>query len=327
MSHDSIVEYVNHLGRALKRMNGTDKALTESLETRMILTAVKRRIGAAKQRARAITPGEIRNACANVRGDAARTAAFRLITLVAFFGAFRLGQLLPRTPDDLRALDGTSRTMLLSDLTLDTSNRRVLVRVTRSKTNIFREKERIITLQGCPTDPTLCVASALESVILQRSGSPNIPLAHLHRDIATVDSFVHIIRTLVSPQQPTALEKGVITGHSFRRGFTRAALAAGFSLEQIMTHGDWSHPDSVLDSYAVGSLLPSIPLAHFLEPRAPLVHPAPSLNHITEGRQETFRTANPYAIASEFIRVSQPTDAHEMARQKRAREWEKANEQ
>jgi hypothetical protein len=35
-------------------------------------------------------------------------------------------------------------------------------------------------------------------------------------------------------------------------------MAVGFTIREIMIHGDWSHPDSVINCYAVGGVPPSI---------------------------------------------------------------------
>ncbi len=41
-----------------------------------------------------------------------------------------------------------------------------------------------------------------------------------------------------------------MTGHTFRQGFTKAALLGGYSLQAIMVHGDWNHEKPALNSYA-----------------------------------------------------------------------------
>jgi hypothetical protein len=121
----------------------------------------------------------------------------------------------------------------------------------------------------CSSDLGLCLRKALLDLLQFRRVHglrTDIPLCSLHEDLATFDQFVNVMQRLIPAKESSPFEKGHVTGHSFRRGFTKAALLAGFSIEAIMLHGDWSHPDSVVNSYAAGAVLPSIPMARHVGP-------------------------------------------------------------
>ena len=83
-------------------------------------------------------------------------------------------------------------------------------------------------------------------------------IGDLHPHLNTFERFVAAVQRLLPPKPATETEKGHVTGHSFRRGFTLEALRLGIPLERIMIHGDWSHEEPVLSAYAVGAVLPSV---------------------------------------------------------------------
>jgi integrase len=259
MAYQSIKDYVDHLGRSLRAIQKGPVAgpvITESIQTHWALLSTKRLLGDAKQRARAITMDEIRLVCTKVQGSESFTLAFRVIVLLAWFGAFRLGQLLPHSNSK------SVPTMRLADL-VQADDKAVYVTSHRSKTNVFNARTRTIRIGGS-TVKELCLATALEQLLAFRKRHrlpTDVSLAELDPGLATFEKLVKAMQALVRARDDTALEKGRITGHSFRRGFTKAALLAGYSLQAIMVHGDWNHVESVLNSYAVGAVLPSISLA------------------------------------------------------------------
>jgi hypothetical protein len=263
MRFESVRKYVEYVGRALRELHKAEKVVTDSMQTHWALQATKRLLGDTKQRARPITLAELRTACENIQGPEGLILAFRVIALTAWFGAMRLGQLLPTSAHQ------TAGTMLLSDLDFSEDGQAVLVSSSRSKTNVFRAKLRKVAISACDVDPRLCLKTALAQLLSFRRarGLPtNVPLSLLHAGVATFEKFVGLLQGLIPGKSATKFEKGHVTGHSFRRGFTKAALLAGFSIEQIMLHGDWSHPDSVTSSYAAGAVLPSIPMARHVGP-------------------------------------------------------------
>ncbi len=163
-----------------------------------------------------------------------------------------------------------------------------------------------------------------------------MPLYALHDRVATFDKFVNELQKLIPVRESTEYQKGHVTGHSFRRGFTKAALLAGFSLEQIMLHGDWSHPDSVLTAYAAGAVLPSIPMAYhtgkLLTGAGSFVSPVkfsansaaqPSVTAVPNARAVTMPavSVNPFAVVDgSGSGNSASPDPVWLA--KRARQWE-----
>ena len=95
-----------------RALHKRDVVVTDSLQTHWALQATKRILGDSQQRARPISLSEVRSACCNITGPEEFILAFRLIALVAWFAAMRLGQLLPQSASQHAA------TMLLSDLEL-----------------------------------------------------------------------------------------------------------------------------------------------------------------------------------------------------------------
>lgn len=327
MKFASIQKYVQYVGRALRTLHKTDSTVIESLQTHWALQATKRLLGETKQRARPITLEELKSACASVEGPLEFVLAFRVIALTAWFAALRLGQVLP-TSEAHRV-----HTMTLADLQLSEDGQAVIVSYDRSKTDVFRGKLRKIAISACISDKRLCLRTALIELLdyRRRQGLPlDAPLWGLHKDLASFNKFVDVMQSLIPARESTPFEKGHVTGHSFRRGFTKAALLAGFSIDQIMLHGDWSHPDSVTNSYASGTVLPSVPMARhvqrimtgassFVAPGGNRVAAAaPSPTTVTQGHCPatwTFSAGNPYA------HCHGPIDNSE-ALFRRARQWE-----
>ncbi len=316
MAYQSINDYVHHVGRALRAIQRGPEVgpvVTESVQTHWALLSTKRLLGDSKQRARAITMAEIQLACTNVRGSESFVLAFRVIVLLAWFGAFRLGQLLPHSNNKRLP------TMRLADL-VQASDKAVYVTSHRSKTNVFNARTRTIRIGGSSVKE-LCLATALEQLLAFRKRHrlpTNVSLADLDAGLATFEKLVKAMQRLVRAREDSAQEKGRVTGHSFRRGFTKAALVAGYSLQAIMVHGDWNHVESVLNSYAVGAVLPSISLA----PGNGRVATAALAATIAVGSQPG--AARPrFSSANPFIPSSALTDSLMRAKlEARACQWE-----
>lgn len=327
MKFTSIQKYVQYVGRALRTLHKTDNTVIDSLQTHWALQATKRLLGETKQRARPITLEELKSACASVEGPLEFVLAFRVIALTAWFAALRLGQVLPTSESH------HVHTMTLADLQLSEDGQAVIVSYDRSKTDVFRGRLRKIAISACVSDKRLCLRTVLIELLdyRRRQGLPlDTPLWRLHKDLASFNKFVEVMQSLIPARESTPFEKGHVTGHSFRRGFTKAALLAGFSIDQIMLHGDWSHPDSVTNSYASGTVLPSVPMAQhvhrvmtgassFVAPGgARLVAAAPGPEMVARHQSAavwTFSTGNPYA------HCHGPTDDSE-GLFRMARQWE-----
>ncbi len=314
MAYQSVKDYVDHLGRALRAIQKeAGPVVTESIQTHWALLSIKRLLGDSKQRARAITMAEVQLACKSVRGSVSFVLAFRVIALLAWFGAFRLGQLLPHSNNKQLP------TMRLSDL-VQANDNAVFVTSRRSKTNVFNARTRTIRIGGSDVKE-LCLATALAELLAfrKRNRLPiDVSLAELDGGLATFEKMVKAMQRLVPAREDTALEKGRVTGHSFRRGFTKAALLAGYSLQAIMVHGDWNHVESVLNSYAVGAVLPSISLAPGNGRMATAAMAlAQTRSGQSGGARPRFSSANPFSPSSTL------TDSLLRAKlEARACEWE-----
>ena len=159
MSFSSVKQYVEHVTRALKAFHSQNLSYVnpgQSLPVHWAMMAIKRKLGNAKQRARTVSVDELRSAIVNCTGSDSYRATFKFIALLAWLGAFRLGQLLPN------GLGMLSTTMKLSHLRLDADHRSLLVEVHRSKTNLFKERFRLIRIMGS-ADVHLCIVRAFSA--------------------------------------------------------------------------------------------------------------------------------------------------------------------
>ena len=363
MAYDSIVDYVGHVGRLLKSARPTGvPVVTESMQTHLALQSTKRVLGQTRQRARPISLKEVRTAVTIVTAEQGFVLAFQVVALTAWYAALRLGQLLPH------GKNRNSGTLRLSDLVVSKTlggGQVVLVTTGRSKTNVFKAKLRTVAICAAK-DPAIsldCAVLRLQEYCRARGLPDNVMLADIHPRLSTFEAFVGVLHALIPASPATPFQKGHITGHSFRRGFTKAALERGFSIEQIMLHGDWSRESSVLNSYAAGAVLPSIPLAQFswdeeeaassfVSPiaraaapvRAPEVATAsavPMLGPAASVRPQVWTEENPFASSREYsawparaalweldqghLSAENPFTWSSDWSRKRAREWELEN--
>lgn len=257
MTFSSVKQYVEHLTRALAAFHASNTLYVNpghSLPLHWAMMAIKRKLGNAKQRARTVSLDELRIAVVSVSGSATFKAAFKFIALLAWLGAFRLGQLLPSGP---RMLATTTQ---MDHLRLDADGRSLLVEIHRSKTNLFRERFRIIRIMGS-SDVNLCIVRAFAAVRNATAFRRPKFLADLDVGLDSFAKFVGVLQDVIPARASTTHEKGVVSGHSPRRSFTKIAMERGVPLQSIMVFGDWGHEESVLSSYAVGAILPSIAIA------------------------------------------------------------------
>lgn len=258
-AYSSITQYIDHVGRYLKLLYNhvtTYACPVSDIRVHWAKMSVKRQLGNAKMRARTISFSELRDALTRFVGTEDESSTFHFLSLLAWLGCFRLGQLLPSDPAEL------PKTMQIAHISAAQDGLSVVVQVHCSKTNRFRERFRTIRIFGS-SDPCLCIVSAFSrvSAMCARLGiGLNSPLASLHPRFSTFDGFLQALQRLIPAEPDTQYERGKLTGHSPRRSFTKAALEAGVPLPAVMLFGDWSHEDSVLSSYAVGAVLASVSL-------------------------------------------------------------------
>ena len=287
MKYESIVDYVQLAARTIDAQHQSTNATNvinafKTKQTGFALLATKRILGNTRTHARAITVEEIRLINRLARNvDPVATQTLIVVNLVAFYGGKRMGSILPHNGANASRL---SRILRDADLTLLPD--RVNVASHLSKTNVFAERIHTISIAKC-ADTDLCLHSQLSKLRTMRSTAAlpnyrNRPLAEIRRsEHLTFERFVAVTQAIIRERPATPAERGKLTGQSWRRGFVACALQQGFTIEQIMLHGEWRHPDSVLRHYAVGNPLPSIPLARYIGTRttingsAVFVRPSP----------------------------------------------------
>ncbi len=104
------------------------------------------------------------------------------------------------------------------------------------------EKVRTIAVPQCDAYPSMCIVTALRNLLAYRASvraPPSALLSDLDNRLATFDQFVAVLQSLIPTKLSSPSEKGHVTGHSFRRGLTQTALAAGFSINLESDHGPW----------------------------------------------------------------------------------------
>jgi hypothetical protein len=141
-------------------------------------------------------------------------------------------KLLPSGP---RMLATTTQ---MDHLRLDADGRSLLVEIHRSKTSLFRERFRIIRIMGS-SDVNLCIVRAFAAVRNATAFRRPKFLADLDVGLDSFAKFVGVLQDVIPARASTTHEKGVVSGHSPRRSFTKIAMERGVPLQSIMVFGDW----------------------------------------------------------------------------------------
>lgn len=222
-----------------------------------MLKGAKRLLGATKEKARPVTLGEVRLVVASQPADSLKGASVRLVVLIAFFGAMRLGNVAPvhsgqRAEDNWQHVPNATNCVVKDEA--------LFVALTHGKTNQYRERVHSVRL-GRLAEDTLCPVRAFESLMairVRHRVPATVPLAqyaaapYAPKETWTFDRVKRLVQSVAPSRQGTAFEKGHLTGHSFRRGFVKMAFEANVDPERVMFPGGWAQLATVLE-YAAGA--------------------------------------------------------------------------
>ena len=197
--------------------------------------------GIARARMMRGTPGKLRlpitaTVLAQIRGILFSSTVPERVTIwaiacVAFFGFFRLGELLPESASSFNL----ATDLTWGDVAVDNqaNPRMVRVHLKKSKCDQFGVGSNNILGR---TDNVLCPVAAILQFIATRGGHPGPFFIDSSQKVITKQWFVGHIRntlnTLGLPQHNYA-------GHSFRIGAATTAALAGVEDSTILTLGRW----------------------------------------------------------------------------------------
>ena len=153
------------------------------------------------------------------------------VSCTAFFGFFRLGELLPESSSNF---DPTASVMW-GDVALDSRDHptMVQVRLKRSKCDQFGTGANIILGK---TDLPLCPVVAIVDFIATRGSGPGVFFERSRGQPATKAWFVGQLRPVLAS---AGLPQHDYAGHSFRIGAATTAALAGVEDSTIQTLGRW----------------------------------------------------------------------------------------
>ena len=157
----------------------------------------------------------------------AEVLLFRAAFSLAFYGAFRVGELVARSKTD----DGGG--LQWTDLELQEGM--LAIRLARSKTDQLGRGSRI-TLHRCPGEKVCPVANLEAYMAIRPVGAGSALL--LHSD-ATPLSRYQFTRVLAKAVAAAGLPPGGLTPHSFRIGAATTAAAMGLGGRTVQRIGRW----------------------------------------------------------------------------------------
>ena len=155
---------------------------------------------------------------------------FWAIACTAFFGFFRLGELLPKSSGSAQP------TLSLSDLSTDShySPSIFILNLKRSKTDPFGKGTKIYLRKS---GNLLCPVQALVDFLLLRPNITGGLFIWENGSVVSKEQFISALRlTLVQ----VGLDSKLFAGHSFRIGAATSAASAGVPAHVIKHLGRWS---------------------------------------------------------------------------------------
>ncbi|XP_053114245.1 uncharacterized protein LOC128328362 isoform X1 [Hemicordylus capensis] len=242
---EQLMQYLVHLhaqGLAVSTMAGHLAALaffgkarglpdhSGDFRVRRMLEGWARETPVQPDRRRPVTPEALQLALRQLAGVCAspyEEVLFRAAALVAFFGAFRVGEMFPRS-----RRGPTSRVLQISDLTMGAS--RVVLHLRFSKTD-QRGKGQSVALHAAG-DPGLCPVRALEDYTEARGSAMGCLFIHANgRHVTQFQFWAVMRRAFVAAGVPTQ----DLAPHSFRIGAASMAARMGYSGPEIRRLGRW----------------------------------------------------------------------------------------
>ena len=162
-------------------------------------------------------------------GDTYRVRLLWATACLAFFGFFRLGEILPTT-------SSSPPPLLLSDVAVDSRSAPSLVRVTvrRAKNDPFGKG---VDVYLGKTDQLLCPVSAMVTYLAIRPTSPGPLLVWCDSQPLLRDQFVQLVKAALTS---AGVDHRLYSGHSFRIGAATSAATAGLPAHTIQAMGRWS---------------------------------------------------------------------------------------
>jgi len=153
------------------------------------------------------------------------------ISCTAFFGFFRLGELLPAST----SVEQDTAVVKWSDVSVDKRERPTMIQIhlRRSKCDQFGVGADIILGQ---TGQSLCPVTAVVQYIATRGSRPGIFFQRPDAKVVTKAWFTEQLRSVLSA---LGLPQQLYAGHSFRIGAATTAAMAGVEDATIQTLGRW----------------------------------------------------------------------------------------
>jgi len=215
----TIEKYVASVLAVFEEATGT--RLRDEPIVRRALQGARRTLGDTRQRARPLALDELRRLMHQRPSgeDARQWKRRRFVYACAFWGALRLGAFYKHA-------------LLWSGI--ERGEQGLLVTLESSKTAQYGERRHRFLLAALD-DASVCPVAAYDECVAAGLAAPDEQVAFG----LDADELLRGARAVVKARNPTKWEKGLLTMHSFRRGFVQFAIALGIPAHDVMTHGDW----------------------------------------------------------------------------------------
>ncbi len=232
---DTISNYL-HGVRVLYQQRGLGHPFVDMPFLAMLRRGLRRLKGAAPAKKRPITPAMLRQWRFLMDPANALHTGLWACMLTAFFGFFRKSSVAVATG----SLADPELHLRRRDITVDNQRYCLVIKVPKSKTNPYREREDTIYIagrEGSALDPV----AAYVAMLAASPAQPDAP-AFGHMTAGRYTPVTHAL--LVNSTKQYAATLGInpttVSGHSYRRGGATFAFAAGVPDPLIQWQGLWA---------------------------------------------------------------------------------------
>ena len=224
--YNSVAQYLNII-RLIHQECGYQNPLKDNWQVATVLRGVKRGKGQAVDVRAPLLPPHLELIRDQLNLELLQDLQFWAITIIAFFGLLRIGNLTP--PNSVRRKD-----MLV------TASGISLV-IYKSKTIQYRQRVHSVVLPYIPGHKLCPVTALLKLVAKTPSCSPDAPLCAImdtkgHPSIISASGYRARLNSVTSrcPQIPSC------STHSLRKGGATWLLSCGVPLAVVRIMGDWA---------------------------------------------------------------------------------------
>ena len=230
LSHASILNYVSALKHYFKVYHLNHNVL-DDYKIHLMLRAMSHTLPYSPKHKGVFDVPTLKNLIANVM-SMPNGQVYRAVFLLAFFGFFRLSNLVPHT---LTAFDLT-RHLARGDIIFAPPGAHIILKWAKNMQS--RVAHRVVQIPYLGN--SICPVTALQVMFYAYPASPNFPLFYVNQaGYKRILTDTKVRRVLASLVVQLGLSTSSFGFHTFRRSGASLAFQSNTMLQDIQSHGGW----------------------------------------------------------------------------------------